>query len=184
MSSSTERCTDCFPSMQSIIDAMFNGFNHQTVYRLLFKDLSNTVGIPLQFQSPNGVQIAFKYNIKPLTVQEKSFNHQTVYRLLCCRHISDLYFSKFQSPNGVQIAFLSEMIIVNTAKFQSPNGVQIAFQGKSGKDREQQRVSITKRCTDCFLDNVKKNISAVNVSITKRCTDCFGGTKTVISNVL
>ena len=54
----TKRCTDCFLT-GSIRTAWKSSFNHQTVYRLLFKVVSRQIHRGTAFQSPNGVQIAF-----------------------------------------------------------------------------------------------------------------------------
>ena len=78
----------------------------------------------------------------------------------------------FQSPNGVQIAFLRESIVSVNHLFQSPNGVQIALR-VSSRLHGILKVSITKRCTDCFIYICAIMILLLIVSITKRCTDCF-----------
>ena len=95
-----------------------------------------------------------------------------MYRLLCINQYHKIISLVFQSPNGVQIAF--EVILNRIGIFS---------------------VSITKRCTDCFImskyfeksanrfnhQTVYRLLSGNNelylysdhVSITKRCTDCF-----------
>ena len=79
------------------------GFNHQTVYRLLFLEFFHDLENKL-FQSPNGVQIA----LEELAIYEEIY--------------------KFQSPNGVQIALGKTYTVVEAIEmFQSPNGVQISF---------------------------------------------------------
>ena len=55
---------------------------------------------------------------------------------------------RFQSPNGVQIALYNRKAAENRTGFQSPNGVQIAFTMQHLK-MIAEKVSITKRCTDC-----------------------------------
>ncbi len=54
----------------------------------------------------------------------------------------------FQSPNGVQIAFGESLNGYINRLFQSSNGVQIAFTMQHLK-MIAEKVSITKRCTDC-----------------------------------
>ena len=82
------------------------------------------------FQSPSGVQIAFEEAVK---------NAPAV--------------MEFQSPSGVQIAlvFLAARAASKGFVFQSPSGVQIALPVKMLKTQNPKIVSITKRCTDCFL---------------------------------
>ena len=57
-------------------------------------------------------------------------------------------------------------------EFQSPSGVQIAFEIYEDDWEVKIKVSITKRCTDCFGFVLLFEVSFF-VSITKRCTDCF-----------
>ena len=90
----------------------------------------------------------------------------------------------FQSPNGVQIAFeASAELKALTLRFQSPNGVQIAFVVYSYKYKAFIVVSITKRCTDCFICFLRFS-AAFLVSITKRCTDCFDKLKRTLAKLL
>ena len=77
-------------------------FNHQTVYRLLSSAQLDGLTQRLEFQSPNGVQIAFDHAL-------------AIFKLNV----------PFQSPNGVQIALILCEKDYAVYKFQSPNGVQI-----------------------------------------------------------
>ena len=156
-----------------ILSEFSDSFNHQTVYRLLYDhgtfnfeddEVSITkrctdcfllrviiVTFHGQFQSPNGVQIALN-------------TYENIIRTL-----------KFQSPNGVQIAFVTMADLEDGfVRFQSPNGVQIALALTLVSKWSSSRVSITKRCTDCFGILISKGADRVKeVSITKRYTDCF-----------
>ena len=144
----TKRCTDCF-RWRRLLGGGITGFNHQTVYRLLsdfvigircrikvsitkrctdcFTSRGQRQIIAELFQSPNGVQIAFADS-----------RRQNVENM-------------FQSPNGVQIALSTIVPTPLSAKFQSPNGVQIALLWREQTKTIRTRVSITKRCTDCFF---------------------------------
>ena len=78
------------------------------------------------------------------------FNHQTVYRML----YSLVIINKLEYSFNHQTVYrmLSALIFI---------AVIVAI------------VSITKRCTECFLQSVKKLNNVWAVSITKRCTECF-----------
>ena len=100
----------------------------------------------------------------------------------------------FQSPNGVQIA-LSLRLTTSVIRLRfNHQTVYRLLVGSSDSPGNIPDVSITKRCTDCFLGVLNdpelnrfqspngvqiafpdKNtkITRVFVSITKRCTDCF-----------
>ena len=146
------------------------GFNHQTVYRLLSHNSLLLSGLH-KFQSPNGVQIALLWgrwnntNIWSVSITKRCTDCFTWLRL----EVSELLF---QSPNGVQIALL-------------PWGLQGLFGGCFNHQTVYRLlywhilimlcpkcVSITKRCTDCFL-HAWLNAFVIHVSITKRCTDVW-----------
>ena len=125
--SSTKRCTDCFSDKRVWTD---NGCCVSITKRCTdcFNLVQMQVRSIIPFQSPNGVQIA--------------------YHIL---HLQYIFFL-FQSPNGVQIALITRYNrnIRNSGMFQSPNGVQIAFALPLSYQMSM-LVSITKRCTDCFI---------------------------------